>query len=80
MERKNQQMFLVLMTIPFESGTTNSHNLEQDACHWQSMSFQIPLRFNMSLREVFSKLGSLRLMKKFDESALIQILQEFGAL
>ena len=80
MERKNQQMFLVLMMIPFESGTTNSHNLEQDACHWQSMSFQIPLRFNMSLRKVFSKLGSLRVMKKVDESALMQILQEFGTL
>ena len=30
MEQMNQKKFLVLKIIAFESGTTNSHNPEQD--------------------------------------------------
>ena len=71
---------LVLKIIAFESGTRNSHNPEQDICHWQSMCYETPLRFNISLREIFSKSGSPRVIRKSDESALIQILQEFGTL
>ena len=37
MEQKNQQKFFVLMIVSFESETTNSQNIEQDACHWQLM-------------------------------------------
>ena len=73
-------MFLLLKIIVFELGTTNSLNLEKDTCHWQSMCYETPLRFNISLREIFSKSGSPRVMKKYDESALMQILQEFGTL
>ena len=80
MEQKNQKKLLVLKIIPFESGTRNSHNPEQDICHWQSMCYETPLRFNISLREIFSKSGSPRLMKKYDESALMPVLQEFGSL
>ena len=80
MEQKNQKKLLVLKIIAFESGTTNSHNPEQDICHWQSMCYETPLRFNISLREIFSKSGSTILMKKYDESALMQISQEFGTL
>ena len=80
MEQKNQKKVLVLKIKPFESGTTNSHNPEQDNCHWQSMCYETPLRFNISLREIVFKSGSLRVMKKYDESALMQILQEFGTL
>ena len=80
MEQKNQKKLLVLKIIAFESGTTNSHNPEQDICHWQSMCYGTALRFNISLREIFSKSGSPRVMKKYDESALMQILQEFGTL
>ena len=80
MEQKNQKKLLVLKIIPFESGTRNSHNLEQDICHWQSMCYEAPLRFNISLREIFSKSGSRRVMKKYDESALTEILHEFGTL
>ena len=75
-----RKMFSVLKIIAFESGTTNSHNPEQDTCHWQSMCYETRLRFNISLREIFSKSGSFRVMKKYDESALMRILQEFGTL
>ena len=80
MEQQNQKKFLVLKIIPFESRTTNSHNPEQDICHWQSMCYETPLRFNISLREIFSKSGSPRVIRKSDESALMQILQEFETL
>ena len=73
-----RKMFSVLKIIAFESGTTNSHNPEQDTCHWQSMCYETRLRFNISLREIFSKSGSPRVMKKYDESVLMQISQEFG--
>ena len=80
MKQKYQETLLVLNIIPFESGTTNSQNPEQDNCHWQSMCYETPLRFNISLREIFSKSGSPRVMKKYDESALMQISQDFGTL
>ena len=36
MERKkNQKKFLVFKKIAFEPVSTNSHNPEQDTCHWQ---------------------------------------------
>ena len=66
--------------ISFESGKANSHNSEQDICYWQSMCYGTALRFNISLREIFSKSGSDRVMKKYDESALMQISEEFGTL
>ena len=80
MEQKNLNNMLVLKIIAFESGTRNSHNPEQDICHWQSMCYQTALRFNMSLREIFSKWESPIVMKKYDESVLMQISQEFGTL
>ena len=64
----------------FESWAKNSPILEQDSFHWQSMIYETPLRFDMSLREIFSKLRSLRVMKKYDESAIMQVLPEFGTL
>ena len=80
MEQKNEKKLLVLKIIAFESGKANSHNPEQDICHWQSMCYETPLRFNISLREIFSKSGSPRVIKKYDESALMPVLQEFGSL
>ena len=75
MEQKNEKKITA-----FESEAANSHNPEQDTCNWRSMFYETLLRFNLSLRETFSKWISLRVMKKFDESALMQILQEFGTL
>ena len=80
MEQKILKKLLVLRIIAFESGTTNSQNPEQDNCHWQSMCYETPLRFNISLREIYSKSGYSIVMKKYDESALMHISQDFGAL
>ena len=79
-EQKSEEKFVVLKIIAFESRTTNSHNAEQDTCHWQSICYETPLTFNISLRELFSKPGFLRVMKKYDERPLMQILQEFGTV
>ena len=65
MEKKNQKKLLVLRIIALEFGTTNSHNLEQDTCHWQSMCYETPQRFNISLTKIFFKYGYLRVMKKY---------------
>ena len=65
MEQKNPKNFSVLKIIAFESGTTNSVNLEKDTCHWESMCYETHLRFNISLRGIFFKSGSLRVMKKY---------------
>ena len=78
MEQENLKKFLVLKIIAFELGTRNSQNPEQDNCHWQSMCYERSLTFNISLRAIFSKSGSPRVMKKYDESAPMQISQEFG--
>ena len=80
MEQKNQKRFSVLKRVTFESGTKNSHNPEQDACHWQSICYETPLRFNILLREIFLKSGFLRVMKKYHESCFMQILQNFATL
>ena len=80
MEQKNQNKVLLLKIIAFACGTKNFHNLEEDTCHWQSVCYETPLRFNMSLREIFPESGSLRVMKQYDESALMMILQKFGTL
>ena len=77
---KNQKKFLVLKIIAFQSGSTNSLNLEKDTCHWQSMCYETSLKFDISLRETFFMSGSIRVMVKYDESALIQILLGFGTL
>ena len=79
-EQKHQKKFLVLKIIAFESETANSHNPKQDTCHWQSMFYEIPLRFNISLREIFFISDSPRMMEKYDESTLMQILKEFRTL
>ena len=80
MKQKGQKKLSVLNIIPFESETTNSHTPEQDNCHWQSMCYETPLRFNILLREIYSKSGSPRVMKKCDESAVMQISSELWTL
>ena len=80
MQQKKQKIFSVLKITAFESGTKNIHNPEHDTCHWQSMCYETPLRFNISVREICSKSGSLRVMKKYDESALMHISPKFGTV
>ena len=80
LKQKNPKKYLGLNIIPLESGTTNYHTPEQDNCHWQSMCYERPLRFKISLRDISFKSGSDIVMKKYDESALMHISQEFGTL
>ena len=86
MKITSQKKLLVLKKIAFESGSPNSHNLERDICHWQSMFHETPLNSNLftycflSLREIFFIPWSPTVMKKHDESALMHILQEFETL
>ena len=80
MEQKDLKKLLVLKIIGFESGTTNSHNPEQDICHWHRICYETPLGFNISLTEIFSKWGCPIMTKKSDESVIIQNSQEFGTL
>ena len=61
-------------------GTTDSQNPEEDNCDWQSMRYETNLRLNVSLSEIFFESRSLIVMKKYDESAVMQISQEFGTL
>ena len=63
MEQENPKKFFVFKIIAFEPGSKNSHILEHDTCHWQSKFYQATLRFNMSLREVYTKPSSFRVMK-----------------
>ena len=80
MEQKNQKKISILKIVTFESGTKISNNPEQDTCHWQSIFYETPIRFNILLREIFLKSGFLRVMKKYHESSLMQMLQKFGTL
>ena len=63
MEQKNQKKILAFKKFALDFGSTNSRILEQVTCHWQSICYQATLRFNISLRDVYSKSGSLRVMK-----------------
>ena len=73
-------MLSVLKIVAFELGAINSLNLEKDIFHWQSMCYETSLRFNISLREIFLQERFISVMGKYDESALMQILQGFGTL
>ena len=55
MDLKNEKTFFVLKIDAFELGSTNSLHLEKDSWHWQSMCYEKPPRFNISLKETFFK-------------------------
>ena len=80
MAKKNEKTFFLLKIIGFESGTTNSLNLEKNTCHWQSIYYETSPRFNISLREIFFKTDSIRVMEKYYERNLSQMLQGFGTI
>ena len=63
MEQENPKKILVFKIIAFEAGSTNSHILKQDSCHWQSICYQGTRIFKIPLKQVYSKAGSLRVMK-----------------
>ena len=47
MEQQNRKMLLVFKITAFEPGSRNSHILEQDTSHWQSICCQGTLRFKI---------------------------------
>ena len=53
MEQKNLKIFLVFEIIAFEPGSTNSHNPEEDTCHWQSVCYEATPRVSISVTETF---------------------------
>ena len=63
MEQKIDKKVLVFNIVAFELGWENSHILEQDTCHWQSISFQATLRFKISVSEAYSETSSLWVME-----------------
>ena len=63
MEQENTKNFSVVKIISFEPGSTNSLILVQDTSHWQSICYQGTLRFHISLSDVYSKAGSIGVMK-----------------
>ena len=82
--RKKKPMSIIFFFKMFKIwcrlGTTNSLNLKKDISYWQSMCYETSLIFNMSLREIFFKSSSIRVMEKYDGSALMTIYQRFETL
>ena len=63
MEQKNQKKILVFKKTALDLGSRNSRILEQDTCHWESICYQASLRLKISLRQVYSKADSFKVMK-----------------
>ena len=80
MEKKIQKKFFLFNIIEFQLRVANSQNLEHDTCHRQSICKEKYQRFHVTLGETFSKSNSMRMMKKHDKSALMEISQVFGTL
>ena len=76
MEQKNKERYLVFKITAFEPGSTNSHSPKQDTCHWQSVCYEVTLRFKISLRGIFQTRAS-QSDEKYNESARMKILPEF---
>ena len=79
MKQENPEKFFEFKIFVSEEGSTNSHILEQDTCHWQSIHYQATQRFNMSLRDVYSKPGSLRVIKHIMKVLSCRIYKSLGS-
>ena len=80
MEQENPRKFFELKIFVSEEGSTDSHILEQDTCHWQSICYQATQKFNISLREVCYKPGSLRVIENIMKVLLCKICKSLGPL
>ena len=78
MEQENQQLFLVLKIIAFESGTTNSHNLDRILVTGSQCATKHTAGLTYHSGRYFPNQGLPGVIKKHDESALMHILQEFA--
>ena len=80
MKQKIERKFFVFRILAFQLGVANSHNIELDTCHWQSMCSQTPLRFHVTLGETFSKSAINKILKKHGKSTIMEISQLFWTL
>ena len=78
MDWKNQKEFLVLKIIGIEPGKASSLNLEKDTCYWQSMCYETSPRFNISLREIFFKSGSIKVIKNMKKVLSCRFYKDLG--
>ena len=75
-----EKKFFVFQIIAIELGVANSRNVQQDTWHRQAMCQQTHQSFHLTLGETFSKSTSLRMLKKDEKIALMEISQGFGTL
>ena len=80
MKQKIEKKLFVFQIIAFELEVAYSRNVQQDTWDWQAMCQQIHQRFHLTLWETFSKSTSIRILKKDEKSALMEISQIFGTL
>ena len=59
-------------------GATISLHLEKDTCHWQSMCYETSPRFNISLREIFFKSGSIKVIKNIKKVLSCRFYKDLG--
>ena len=78
MEQENPEKLSEFKILVSEQGSTNSHILEQDTCHWQSICYQATQRFNMLLSDVYSKPGSLRVIENMMKVLSCRIYNSLG--
>ena len=75
-----KKYFLIFQIVAFKLGVIDSHNLEHNTCHLQSMCQHSHLWFHLTLGETFSKSTSVKILKKNVKSTLIEIWQVFWTL
>ena len=78
MEQENPKEFFEFKILVSEQGSTDSHILEQDTCHWQSICYQGTKKINMSLRDVYSKPGSLTVIENIIKVLSCRICKSLG--
>ena len=78
MEQENPKKFFEFKILVSEQRSTNSHILEPDTCRWQSICYQATQRFNMSLRVLYSKPGSFRVIKNIMKVLSCRIYKSLG--
>ena len=76
MEQENRKKIFELKILVSEQGSTNSHILEQDTCHLQSICYQATQRFNMLLSDIYSK--PLRVIKNIMKVLSCRIYNSLG--
>ena len=69
MEQETEKNCFVSLINVFELVAKNSHCYEESTGYGQSMCLQAVLKFQLSLRETFSKSVSVKVIEKYDKIA-----------